>query len=160
MNDTDILNTGIEGKTAIYALVDPRQPEIIRYIGKTKVPRIRHLQHCSEIWITTKGKWVESLRQIGILPQMKILEWVTNTDANNAEKRHICSNQTEYLTNTHNITLDITEGLTQTELSEKEQILQALDRCGWNKLKTAQFLGIGRQTLYNKIKLYELLRIT
>jgi DNA-binding NtrC family response regulator len=39
---------------------------------------------------------------------------------------------------------------------ERNAILQMLKDTGGNKLETAKRLGIGRQTLYNKIKMYEI----
>ncbi len=40
------------------------------------------------------------------------------------------------------------------EESEKDAILKALDKVDWNKAKAARTLGIGRATLYNKLKRY------
>jgi DNA-binding NtrC family response regulator len=37
---------------------------------------------------------------------------------------------------------------------ERNAIIQMLKETGTNKLETAKRLGIGRQTLYNKIKAY------
>ena len=37
---------------------------------------------------------------------------------------------------------------------ERNTIIQTLQKTGGNKLETAKQLGIGRQTLYNKIKAY------
>jgi sigma-54 dependent transcriptional regulator, acetoin dehydrogenase operon transcriptional activator AcoR len=37
---------------------------------------------------------------------------------------------------------------------ERNAIVQMLKETGGNKLETAKRLGIGRQTLYNKIKAY------
>ena len=37
---------------------------------------------------------------------------------------------------------------------ERNAIIQLLKETGGNKLETAKRLGIGRQTLYNKIKAY------
>jgi two-component system NtrC family response regulator/two-component system response regulator HydG len=37
---------------------------------------------------------------------------------------------------------------------ERSAIIQMLKETGGNKLETAKRLGIGRQTLYNKIKAY------
>jgi len=39
-----------------------------------------------------------------------------------------------------------------TELVEKELILQVLNQCGWNRTKAAGKLNISRKTLYNKMK--------
>ena len=46
------------------------------------------------------------------------------------------------------------EDLTLMEAMERNTILQVLKETGGNKLETAKRLGIGRQTLYNKIKVY------
>jgi transcriptional regulator with PAS, ATPase and Fis domain len=37
----------------------------------------------------------------------------------------------------------------------KEDLLEALNRTGWNKAKAARLLGIGRRTIYRKIEEYE-----
>jgi len=44
--------------------------------------------------------------------------------------------------------------LTLMEAMERNTIVQMLKDTGGNKLETAKRLGIGRQTLYNKIKAY------
>ena len=46
------------------------------------------------------------------------------------------------------------EDLTLMEAMERNTIVQVLKDTGGNKLETAKRLGIGRQTLYNKIKIY------
>jgi DNA-binding NtrC family response regulator len=46
--------------------------------------------------------------------------------------------------------------LTLMEAMERNAIIQMLKETGGNKLETAKRLGIGRQTLYNKIKVYEI----
>jgi len=46
------------------------------------------------------------------------------------------------------------EDLTLMEAMERNAIMQMLKETGGNKLETAKRLGIGRQTLYNKIKVY------
>jgi len=48
------------------------------------------------------------------------------------------------------VNLSLMEGV------ERNMIVQVLRETGGNKLKAAQRLGIGRQTLYNKIKSYEI----
>lgn len=44
--------------------------------------------------------------------------------------------------------------MTLMEGVEKNAIIQMLKETGGNKVETAKRLGIGRQTLYNKIKAY------
>jgi sigma-54 dependent transcriptional regulator, acetoin dehydrogenase operon transcriptional activator AcoR len=39
---------------------------------------------------------------------------------------------------------------------EKAHILQTLERCGWNHSRAAEALGIGRTTLWRKLKEYEI----
>jgi DNA-binding NtrC family response regulator len=46
------------------------------------------------------------------------------------------------------------DNLTLMEAMERNTIVQVLKETGGNKLETAKRLGIGRQTLYNKIKVY------
>ena len=46
------------------------------------------------------------------------------------------------------------EDLTLMEAMERNTIIQVLKETGGNKLEAAKRLGIGRQTLYNKIKIY------
>ncbi len=47
-------------------------------------------------------------------------------------------------------------GLTLMEKTERAKIIEVLEQTGGNKFKTAKLLGIGRQTLYNKLKLYQI----
>ncbi len=52
--------------------------------------------------------------------------------------------------------LEDDSNLTLMEAMERNTILQMLKETGGNKLETAKRLGIGRQTLYNKIKAYNI----
>jgi transcriptional regulator of acetoin/glycerol metabolism len=47
-------------------------------------------------------------------------------------------------------------------MAEKEQevLMEALERCQWNKKETARHLGISRNTLYQKMKRYGILSPT
>jgi|JI102314A1RNA_FD_contig_31_9330110_length_1993_multi_5_in_0_out_0_2 two-component system response regulator AtoC len=47
-------------------------------------------------------------------------------------------------------------GLTLMERTERAKIIEVLEQTGGNKFKTAKILGIGRQTLYNKLKQYQI----
>lgn len=42
------------------------------------------------------------------------------------------------------------------EETEKQHLIEVLDKCRWNKKKAAEILGIGRSTLYVKLKKYQL----
>jgi DNA-binding NtrC family response regulator len=48
------------------------------------------------------------------------------------------------------------QNLTLMEAMERSKIIEVLKETGGNKLETARRLGIGRQTLYNKIKSYQI----
>jgi len=48
------------------------------------------------------------------------------------------------------------QNLTLMEAMERSKIIEVLKETGGNKLETAKRLGIGRQTLYNKIKAYQI----
>ena len=48
------------------------------------------------------------------------------------------------------------DNLTLMEAMERSKIIEVLKETGGNKLETAKRLGIGRQTLYNKIKAYDI----
>ncbi|MBM3846888.1 MAG: sigma-54-dependent Fis family transcriptional regulator [Verrucomicrobia bacterium] len=47
-------------------------------------------------------------------------------------------------------------GLTLMQRTERAKIIEILEQTGGNKYKTAKTLGIGRQTLYNKLKAYQI----
>lgn len=48
-------------------------------------------------------------------------------------------------------------GRSEKVTANKEDILQALKKTGWNKSKAARLLGIGRRTIYRKIEKYKIL---
>lgn len=62
----------------IYALVDPREPLVIRYIGYTSNLEARFNSHCSEArrsnYKTRKSSWIRSLQKEGINPVLEVLE--------------------------------------------------------------------------------------
>ena len=37
---------------------------------------------------------------------------------------------------------------------EREQILEALGKCGWNRAEAARLLGIPRRTFYRRLERY------
>lgn len=68
----------------VYTLSDPREPDNIRYVGKTvcKLLRTRLNQHVC----TSKSRsnhtqcWISSLLRIGLRPEIRLLEEVSVTD--------------------------------------------------------------------------------
>lgn len=147
----------IQGQTAIYGLVDPRQPDVIRYVGQSKIPRIRHIQHISNLESSKKSEWIESLAQNGIFPQMIIFLWVSENKADDKEKEFIIKYKSELLTNTNppeNVVPIQEQGMLKN--NERNTIEAKLKEHRYNKQAVAQLLGISRSTLYNKIKQYNI----
>lgn len=146
-------------KVFIYILVDPRKPELVRYVGQTDTPRARHIQHCCEGGRSTKCEWVESLRQDGFMPQMIIVQETVPESAYEIERiwiaRFVSSG---LLSNTQSLAAHIEAtpdaALPALKAAEKDAIITMLKECKGNKLKTSKRLGMGRQTLYNKIHAY------
>ncbi len=50
----------------------------------------------------------------------------------------------------------VSEKAVSIEETEKQLLIEVLDKCKWNKKKAAEMLGIGRSTLYVKLKKYQL----
>lgn len=62
-------------KAYIYALYDPRLPEVPRYVGRTVCqPQRRLADHMTEVGTSHKNNWIAKLASEGILPVIKILE--------------------------------------------------------------------------------------
>lgn len=55
-----------------------------------------------------------------------------------------------------NVGTDIHQTLEKKKHSDRESILRALEKTGWNRSKAARLLGINRRTVYLKIKEYSL----
>jgi hypothetical protein len=94
--------------TAIYTLSDPRELRRVRYIGQTKAPKRRFLQHLNtaRVWLLADTPWwiknpklrplSEWIRELYLeemrLPTMVICEWVETTAAARlAERARICA---------------------------------------------------------------------
>ena len=75
---------------SIYALVDPREPKIWRYVGRSFQPRPRRTQHVSDSrktcgYRTAKEAWIAHLLAEGLEPQIILLE--TGIHGRQAEAR-------------------------------------------------------------------------
>ncbi len=64
-------------KIFIYLLIDPRRPEIIRYVGQTATPHSRLIQHCCESGRSAKCQWLELMAREGVMPSMVVIEETT-----------------------------------------------------------------------------------
>ncbi len=58
----------------------------------------------------------------------------------------------------HPLTIGSDDGLTPTEIVKKRMLLQALSRVKWNRSAAAALAGIGRQTAYNWMKKFGILK--
>lgn len=65
----------IDYASCVYALYDPRSPEVIRYVGKTKhCAQARLRSHLKDTEHTHKARWLRKLACQGIEPALKVLE--------------------------------------------------------------------------------------
>jgi hypothetical protein len=63
----------------IYALVDPREPSVWRYIGRSFRPECRRFEHMHQSRLmrrsaTGKERWIRNLSSVGLLPSVVVLE--------------------------------------------------------------------------------------
>jgi transcriptional regulator with PAS, ATPase and Fis domain len=94
-----------------------------------------------------KHEWPGNVRQL----QNEIQRAVLMCDESAIDTRDLS------ISTAVNVTTDEDEtNLTLMEAMERNTIVQMLKETGGNKLETAKRLGIGRQTLYNKIKAYNI----
>jgi DNA-binding NtrC family response regulator len=94
-----------------------------------------------------KHEWPGNVRQL----QNEIQRAVLMCDDSAIDTRDLS------ISTTLSVTTDEEEAnLTLMEAMERNTIVQMLKDTGGNKLETAKRLGIGRQTLYNKIKAYNI----
>ena len=61
-------------KPCVYVLVDPREPDHVRYVGQTISPETRLATHLKERGGSPKQLWVSDLAASGIQPEMWIVE--------------------------------------------------------------------------------------
>ena len=90
--------------TAIYALIDPNSFRV-HYVGQSINPLTRLEQHVADIGPSKRAQWIRELTTTGQLPMMKILEVVTDSQADECEQRWIdeMQRQGEPLTNVRGV---------------------------------------------------------
>lgn len=153
-------------KFTIYTLADPREPNIVRYVGCTYRLSKRIQQHS----MVTNGDsareaWVRELRKLKLAPTCRV---VSTFDASAAEARRkerqcIDQHKSELLLNDKTAeqagftplpkSTSLADAVTKAEIQAIETALQYF---GGNKLKAAKQLKISRPTLYAKLRLYEM----
>lgn len=77
----------------IYGLYDPREPAVVRYIGKTEKALVKRLsRHLSEARAGTKNfrcNWIRKLLSFGVTPEIRLLEECKVEDWQAREKHWI-----------------------------------------------------------------------
>jgi len=63
----------------IYGLYDPRNG-YLRYIGKAINLKVRLALHLSETKNTHKNQWLAQLKSLRLVPEMRVLETIENSD--------------------------------------------------------------------------------
>lgn len=79
-------------RVSIYALIDPRAPNVIRYVGQTAKPRERlrkHLRAAGRDKPTYRGHWIAKLREEGVEPVLIVMVRVDVRHRNEAERHMI-----------------------------------------------------------------------
>lgn len=140
-------------KFYVYGLADPRTPNLIRYLGKTHAPRVRHIQHCTETATTEKGVWIETLRLEGILPQMIILAECPDDESACAKKRELMAMYGSAIADDSKPdTKAVSPLVNSTNQLHRQSIIEALTKSRGKIAPAAKILGISRPTLYEKMK--------
>ncbi len=137
----------------IYGLLDPRIPDTIFYVGQTGQLSERISAHFKGRDRATK-QWVKDLLSEGISPTFKLLETTTEFKALATESRLINEHGPKLNTKTVSTAFRFeVSPIVSLRDMEAKYLRWSLDFFGGNKQATARALGIGRQTLYNKLKI-------
>lgn len=85
----------------IYALVDPREPNVVRYIGKTTAPENRWNAHVrnSKYLKCHRSSWIVSLLKNGVKPLMRIVAICSEEVWQDFEKAIVSKYKSDKLTN-------------------------------------------------------------
>lgn len=85
----------------IYALFDPREPDVVRYIGKTMHPETRLNAHIrnSKYLKCHRSSWIVSLLRDGIQPTMRIVSICPESVWQEFERVTVAKYKSENLTN-------------------------------------------------------------
>lgn len=142
----------------IYALFDPRAPGLFKYVGQSTDVKGRLNSHVKGRDEPTRD-WIRDLAKAGFSPSVVVLETTNEVHASQREAHFIREHQATVLNvkrpDPNSFVFEVSPIITLPEM-ERRYIAWALDFFAGNKLSTARALGIGRQTLYNKLKAHSL----
>lgn len=140
-------------KIYIYALTDPREPLVVRYVGQSSNLGNRFATHYRGGDPQTKA-WVKDIIRQGFAPTISLLEETDDFNATNCERKWI-NHYRETVLNIKAESVKDFEFRVSPIISLREMEIRyiqwALNYCHGNKLEASRLLGIGRQTLYNKL---------
>ncbi len=100
----------------------------------------------------------------GVIDELVAHDWPGNVrELENCIERMILFTDTDTITdpflgNSRTLKNTRDNSLDKLDLNiiERETVIKALDKSGWNKVEAAKLLNIGRKALYNKIKKFEI----
>ena len=83
----------LQATVSIYALFDPRKPDVVRYVGKTcmkiETRRTRHVGEARRGLKNHRGYWIRSLLVDGVIPGVRLLAEVPVDSWQTHEKQFI-----------------------------------------------------------------------
>lgn len=146
----------------IYGLIDP-ETHAVRYIGQTLDVDRRLNEHINDaLQDGDKRRWIKDLFHRGLHPVATVLAECTAENAAATEREWI-ARFGPMLLNENGMQLEAprrqrptTGDFPTLEQVEEHYIRTAMLRLGSCKIEVAKALGIGRQTLYNKLKRYQI----
>ena len=140
----------------VYGLFDIRKPEEIMYVGQTSDLEKRWRTHQTKRDKTTR-EWVGKVEKSGGVVAIKILEEANAQTAGSIEQKWIVASPSSInVTNRAPRSMDFHIcPIVSLRDMEVQYIRWAIDFFHGNKQAAARALGIGRQTLYSKLRLVE-----
>lgn len=145
----------------VYALSDPRDFAKPKYIGMTTRLGQRWGKHITRPNSDAARLWIAALRKEELVPSIQVLATYDNEAEALQHEGRLISEMPNLLNCPSQIrgyvpppAIEWTDSADLLSTVERKHIQAVLDRNQGNKQDTARALGIGRQTLYNKLKLY------
>lgn len=144
-------------KIHVYCLFDPAAPEVVQYVGQTSNLPGRHSEHCRANQRGPVSDWVQSLKAKGYAPGIRSLCVTDEINAGSIEALQIAQLDPPLNRSRPALPFNFTppERLSLAAM-EGRYIRHVLEHCEGNKRAAAKALGIGRQTLYNKLAAHEI----